>query len=71
MTSRCIGGHHTTLLTTGYRPPADTMHALAITEGIETSAHQVFREHTLLAPFKAADEFYNFGRPTQKLYRQL
>jgi hypothetical protein len=57
--------------TTGYRPPADTRHAPEITEGIETLAHLVFREHTLLAPFKAADEFYNSRRPTRKMYRQL
>jgi hypothetical protein len=42
-----------------------------ITEGIEISAHLVFREHTLLAPFKAADEFYNSRQATRKMYQQL
>jgi hypothetical protein len=31
----------------------------------------VFKEHTLLAPFKSVDEFYNPGRPARKKYRQL
>jgi hypothetical protein len=57
--------------TTWYQPAADTIHAPEITEGIETLAHLLFREHTLLAPFKAADEFYNSRRPTRKMYRQL
>jgi hypothetical protein len=48
--------------TTWYRPAADTIHAPEITEGIETLAHLLFREHTLLAPFKVADEFYNSRR---------
>jgi hypothetical protein len=56
---------------TWYRPPADTIHTPEITEGIETLAHPLFREHTLLAPFKAADEFYNSRRATRKMYRQL
>jgi hypothetical protein len=57
--------------TTWYRPAADTIHAPEITEGIETLAHLLFREHTLLAPFKAADEFYNSRRAARKMYRQL
>jgi hypothetical protein len=57
--------------TTWYRPAADTIHAPEIAQGIEISAHLLFREHTLLAPFKAADEFYNLRRAIRKMYRQL
>jgi hypothetical protein len=57
--------------TTWYRLAADTIHAPEITEGIETLAHLLFREHTLLAPFKATNEFYNSRRATRKMYRQL
>jgi hypothetical protein len=57
--------------TTWYQPTADTIHAPEITEGIETLAHLLLREHTLLAPFKAADEFYNSQRATWKMYWQL
>jgi hypothetical protein len=57
--------------TTWYRPAADTIHAPEITEGIETLAHLLFREHTLLAPFKAADKLFKSERATRKMYRQL
>jgi hypothetical protein len=57
--------------TTWYWPAADTIHDPEITEGIETLAHLLFREHTLFAPFKAANEFYNSRWPTRKIYRQL